>query len=106
MTAILQQFFVEYLVFKWSLNIPTARDVVQNPKLKMKSYDLNVKFSLNIFHFWLILNLNFKLWLKYLTYQFPVYLAFREATTRSCQALLKVFRDTGWEKENGRLEIL
>ena len=33
-------------------------------------------------------------------------LAFREATTGSCSVLLKVLRDTGWERENGKPEKL
>ena len=32
-----------------------------------------------------------------------VHLALRGGTTRSCLGLLKVFRDTGLERENGKL---
>ena len=35
-----------------------------------------------------------------------VHLAFREATTGSCTVLLKVLRDTGRERDNGKLEKL
>ena len=35
-----------------------------------------------------------------------VHLAFREATTGYASVLLKVLKDTGWERENGQLEKL
>ena len=30
--------------------------------------------------------------------------SFRQATTRSCKVLLKVFLDSGWERKNGKIE--
>ena len=37
---------------------------------------------------------------------FNIHSAFRKVTTGSGYALLTVFRDTGWERENGKLEKL
>ena len=39
-------------------------------------------------------------------YLISVHLAFRAATTGYSSALLKVLRDTGWERENGKIEKL
>ena len=36
---------------------------------------------------------------------FSLHSAFREETTGSWDALLKVFRDTGWERENGKQDF-